>query len=454
MHDYYRSILREGIAKFLIRVWVILLTCSLTFMSALKIIEWSKETDWLRPMVKLVLVREPVFSERDFDNDTLKILCSAIKQDQYVFPQIKAQGDTIHWLNEVLTITDLYKQIYEKKMSGRELTQEMTKLWGALDTKSLRTFTQLAPGDKEALVRLNRLILQRAYINKVPKTLKDHLYPFYVAAGIAFLVLIWRILRYIGMGYIECKTYPGNKLCEPIHNYLTNNQHNRLRDKGGNRIPMTLEGKCSLSFKGNMQTYLRVIEDIAPNYSFNHTVGMTLPYSPYEQINQLERFEAFRRAMLRVKSTFLGHSKHKLIILSKDETAQFIKDFAKDFQEHREKLEFKKYLRLHYRKRLFSKMLFNVDLRWKIEEHGDTSEEFIYIYRKANKNKQNGIAVNYDKKGEKIKIDFESVEYQDFDNDFKEAYSTKTFFKDKVLPEITLDNNYMKEEMTRMVSSW
>lgn len=99
------------------------------------------------------------FADEFKDKLAVKKLCQAInkKKDDYDIHPTQ-QIDTIEWLNEILTIHNLYEKITSKK-DGNKLSGYLTKLKTDYDTLQ----------NKEKLKRLNRCLLEEIYTDKVPK---------------------------------------------------------------------------------------------------------------------------------------------------------------------------------------------------------------------------------------------------------------------------------------------
>ncbi len=132
---------------------------------------------WIRKVVKwgwrqlLSSIDSFDFSTEEFkDSFTVEELCNAIEEDGYSLA-IVTYGNTIDWLNDLLTITDLYERIFEKK---QELSPSNDLHVLAEKTKGYRSkyFLHLTKREQNLIKHLNRLLIEECYLDIVPKSSK------------------------------------------------------------------------------------------------------------------------------------------------------------------------------------------------------------------------------------------------------------------------------------------
>ena len=109
------------------------------------------------------------FSEGEFEDQgkDVKKLCESIEEDGYKFDTIDASKNSIEWLNKILQITDLYKQIMKKTKLA--LTPEIKDLKDDVEEDN-KALAKAHKGEQEAIKRLNRLTIKLAYPRETPES--------------------------------------------------------------------------------------------------------------------------------------------------------------------------------------------------------------------------------------------------------------------------------------------
>jgi DNA ligase (NAD+) len=95
-------------------------------------------------------------------------LREAIKQSGYRLEAMSDSENAIDWLNTILELTDLYKEISEKR-PDLTFTDEMNRLKNRTDKNVKLLFKELSDDDQEAIKTLNRLTIEIAHPQQTPK---------------------------------------------------------------------------------------------------------------------------------------------------------------------------------------------------------------------------------------------------------------------------------------------
>lgn len=96
-----------------------------------------------------------------------KALCEEIKNDGYDLPLFSSPENSTEWLNELLTITDLYEKISTKKKLV--FTGKAKKLKEQTESVRGQKFCDLSRENKGAIATLNRCMLELLYPQNCPK---------------------------------------------------------------------------------------------------------------------------------------------------------------------------------------------------------------------------------------------------------------------------------------------
>lgn len=110
------------------------------------------------------------FSMDEFESQSKNVgqLCETIKNEGYELGTIKAQENTVDWLNETLQFADLYEKIVNKRQNII-LTDELKRLKNSTEENRKRLFKDIEDNEQKAIKRLNRLMLELVYPQETPK---------------------------------------------------------------------------------------------------------------------------------------------------------------------------------------------------------------------------------------------------------------------------------------------
>lgn len=112
----------------------------------------------------------PRFSPNEFSNNlTIEALCEDINNDDYGI-KFKTLDNTIDRLNEILEIPNFY-DICSKKRNPLRLSKYAEKLIDESKDFRHKSFSELSEGQKNTILKLNRMILETIYPNTCPKIL-------------------------------------------------------------------------------------------------------------------------------------------------------------------------------------------------------------------------------------------------------------------------------------------
>lgn len=111
------------------------------------------------------------FSVDEFESQgkDIGILCKTINNEGYELDTIKAQENTVDWINETLQRADLYEKIISKRQN-LILTDEMKRLKDSTEENRKRLFKDLKDNEQKAIKGLNRLMIESVYPQEAPKS--------------------------------------------------------------------------------------------------------------------------------------------------------------------------------------------------------------------------------------------------------------------------------------------
>lgn len=114
------------------------------------------------------------FSASEFraENKSFTQLCQAISSAGYNVGVIGAPPDTIRWLNEILQVTDLLERM-STGWSKLSLTDEIKQLKRQSDNYRGEFFDKLYYNQQTVIKKLNRLLIELLYPDKVPAPIND-----------------------------------------------------------------------------------------------------------------------------------------------------------------------------------------------------------------------------------------------------------------------------------------
>jgi hypothetical protein len=113
------------------------------------------------------LVGSSDFYLADFEGTyNIEKLCSAIKAD--IRLSLKAQENTVEWLNELLKVPDLYEKLH-RKIQRTRLPEEIKTLLEETRDFRYKKFSELNSDKQKAIKKLNRLLLEHLYPKITPK---------------------------------------------------------------------------------------------------------------------------------------------------------------------------------------------------------------------------------------------------------------------------------------------
>jgi hypothetical protein len=109
------------------------------------------------------------FTADQFRNQNKNVawLCQVIKSQGYAPGGTNAPEDSVEWLNEILERTDFFDTVTALKVSLK-LTDEIIRLRDETADNRRGSFRDLSQNDQQAVIRLNRLILEAAYPRETP----------------------------------------------------------------------------------------------------------------------------------------------------------------------------------------------------------------------------------------------------------------------------------------------
>ena len=112
------------------------------------------------------------FTTDEFDDPTaISDLCQCIEHDHSNL-QLSVRGRTLKWLNELLEVPDLYNRICRQ---SRLIVEEFPRNIENLTRKTVqcraKCFKDLRWKEQQYIVRLNRLVIEKIYPHKIPKSL-------------------------------------------------------------------------------------------------------------------------------------------------------------------------------------------------------------------------------------------------------------------------------------------
>lgn len=101
---------------------------------------------------------------------SIKELCEAINNDKYSIP-LKANNNTLEWLNELLRVPDFF-DIFIKIHPNSKLPTDIIELANRTELHRKKDFNTLTVDEENIIKKLNRLLIESAYTQKTPKSLK------------------------------------------------------------------------------------------------------------------------------------------------------------------------------------------------------------------------------------------------------------------------------------------
>ena len=110
------------------------------------------------------------FTASEFESQAKdpKSLCEAIKRSGYELKTVNDAENTIHWLNGILRLANLYNEITDKR-PDLTFTDEMNRLKKQTEKNRKRLFKDLKDEKQETIKTLNRLTIELAHPMEAPK---------------------------------------------------------------------------------------------------------------------------------------------------------------------------------------------------------------------------------------------------------------------------------------------
>lgn len=110
------------------------------------------------------------FTQDEFEDLTaIRDLCQRIENDEYNL-HLKAQKRTLHWLNNLLEVPDFYYRI-RRSRRVREVPKNIENIVLKTVQCQSKSFNDLKSKEQRYIVRLNRLMLEKIYRDKIPKSI-------------------------------------------------------------------------------------------------------------------------------------------------------------------------------------------------------------------------------------------------------------------------------------------
>jgi hypothetical protein len=111
------------------------------------------------------------FRQYEFEDLTaIRDLCQCIENDKYNL-HLKARERTLHWLNNLLEVPDLYDRIRRHSRRVKEIPKNIANLDLNTVQRQSKCFNDLKLKEQQYIVRLNRLMLEKIYPDKMPQSM-------------------------------------------------------------------------------------------------------------------------------------------------------------------------------------------------------------------------------------------------------------------------------------------
>lgn len=101
-------------------------------------------------------------------SQTVEKLCNALKADGYNL-SVKAPGNTLEYLNEILRVPDFFDKVLKKKEMITH-TPEIQALFHLTNRYRMKIFQNLGDDEQNNIKRLNRLLIENLYAQDAPKS--------------------------------------------------------------------------------------------------------------------------------------------------------------------------------------------------------------------------------------------------------------------------------------------
>jgi hypothetical protein len=238
-----------------------------------------------------------------------------------------------------------------------------------------------------------------------------------ISTGISIVCLmILCLINYINIrrkAYTECIDFADSKpprICHAIRDCIISS--NTIKGNGDSHLSQ-LHNSNEL-----FDNYLDLIKSFLSYYA-KGDLKMTLPKSPYDQINNSTLWENMKHTL----DIITGKNNEKLIILSPSELNSFITNIYVDFEKREPKSNFENYIIKHAEQ--------NISIEWKLLTNDYTIKELEYliigrsIYLEVD-NQSNSIKIQFDNIDNNLKV----FSYNDLQtNKFLENHVKEEFYK-------------------------